>query len=210
MSKVAASKGHLHCLRRAIDLFPIHPQACTCAASGNHLHCLKLLRDHSAPWTAATTRAAVLNSAAGSLRFLLEHNCPYEDDLLLCAAEVGNVWCVKYLVEDQQMLMTEQIFGAAFERAHLQCLLVLCANDCPHMDYSYQAEDYWHVYMVYHDKYVDVDHRFLLCILHAKDKGWCVNCGDFDCPNVINYVQQYSYRFPLCNDRLLREGYILV
>ncbi len=211
MSKVAASKGHLRCLTKALELFPIHPQACTCAAAGNHLRCLELLHGHNAPWSAETARAAVAGNVAESLRFLMDQGCPYDDDLLLYAAEVGSERCLEYLIEEKQMLMSVSIFGAALERAHLKCLGLLMVKGCPFREYVFRGEDHWHVYESYHNVRINFDDQFLACVLLAIEQGWCVDTENgFRCPDLVNYVQQYSRLFPLCNEHFFREEYILV
>ena len=210
MSKVAATKGHLRCLRKALELFPVHPQACTCAAAGNHLRCLVLLHEHDAPWDAETTRAAVTGDGAGSLRFLLEQGCPYDEGLLLYTAEVGSEWCMKHLIEFQQMEMGVSVFGAAFERANSRCVALLFLNGCPFIEYFFRDEDHWRVYESYQDLCADVDDQFLLCIMLAIKESWCVDTErGFHCPNLVDYVQHYSQRFLLCSEHFFREGYLV-
>lgn len=208
MTLIASGKGHFSCLRYAIDQgFPIHTDACTAAAAGNFVACLDLLRKNDAPWSAETTRAAAIYGSFDALCYLQENDCDYDDDLLVCAAEGGCRNCVRYLVEDRFLRMNGIVFGAAFERAHVECVLFFLDSGCPIHDYGFRGEDEWYLCRGYH-KACNVDERFLRCILWAVDRGWRLNDnGEFECPNLVRYILDNPNIFPLCRAHVILEGW---
>ena len=208
MTLIAAGKGHLTCLGYAIrHQYPIHVDCCTAAAAGNFVDCLELLRENNAQWSEDTTRAAALNDSLDALHYLLENNCDYGDELLHCAAEGNSVACVHYLVDQRGLEMNETVFGAAFERAHHECVRFLLDYGCPFSGYSFKKEIEWCVCRGYHTA-PDVDERFLWCILWTVARGWSLNdYGVFECPNLVGYILDNPNTFPLCKAHVIYEGW---
>lgn len=194
MTLIAAEKGHLTCLGIAIYHYPIHADACTAAAAGNHVDCLALLRENNADWTSATTRAAADNDSEDTLRYLLEYNCPDSNDLLICAAAGGSRNCLRYLVEERGKELTIDVFGAAFERAHLECVKYLIDTGCPVHGYSFREENEWYLCRRYHSG-PDADELFLNCILWTVHHGWS---SFIECPNLVDYILDNSNVLRLC------------
>lgn len=206
MTLIAAGKGHLACLDYAIyNHYFIHLDACNAAAAGNHVDCLDLLRENDAVWSADTTHAAAVNGSFEALHYLLEEDCPRSDDLLICAAAGGSRNCVRYLVEDRGLEMSDVVFGAAFERAHLECVTYLVDVGCPVSSYIFREENEWYLCRSYH-RGPDVDKRFLNCILWAADRGWTSGMGR---SNLAGYILDNPNMFPLCREHVVQEGWHL-
>ncbi len=207
MSLIAAGKGHLACLRIAIALYPIHPDACTAAALGNHLDCLALLLSHNAPWGTETTCAAALHSHFDSLQYLLEKGCSYEDDLLISAAKGGNLTSLQYLIDMRGMYMSVDVFQAAFEYAHPECVAYLIEMGCPFNGYSFREENEWYLCRRCHTA-PGADKRFLDCIVCAVDHGWSINPeGEFECPNLVRYILDNANRLVQCREHVRRVNW---
>ena len=199
MTLIAAGKGHLTCLDYAIyNQFPIHTDACNAAAAGNHVGCLDLLKENNAVWSADTTHAAAVNGSFEALYYLIENYCTYNDDLLICAAAGGSRNCVRYLVEERGLEMSVSVFGAAFERAHLDCVTYLIDTGCPVHGYTFRKENEWYLCRSYHTG-PDVDERFLNCILWAADHAWN---SFIECPNLVEYILDNSNVLRLCKQHV--------
>lgn len=199
MTLIAAGKGHLGCLDYAIyNQFPIHTDACNAAAAGNHVGCLDLLKENNAVWTTDTTHAAAVNGSFEALFYLIENYCTYNDDLLICAAAGGSRNCVRYLVEERGLEMSVSVFGAAFERAHLDCVTYLIDTGCPVHGYTFRKENEWYLCRSYHTG-PDVDERFLNCILWAADHAWN---SFIECPNLVEYILDNSNVLRLCKEHV--------
>lgn len=207
MTLIAAGKGHFTCLKYAIRHYPIHADACTAAAAGDFVRCLHLLREKGATWTEDTTRAAVTYGCLDALHYLLDNDCPRSDSLMLCAAEGGRRDCLRYLVEERQMELSAEVFGAAFERAYLECVEYLVDVGCPTSGYAFKAENEWYICRGYHAA-ANADERFLRCILWAVDHAWSRNNdGLFECPNLVGYIFDNANILPLCNAHIIAEGW---
>lgn len=207
MTLIAARKGHLACLGYAIHNFSIHAGACTAAAAGNFVNCLALLRENNAEWTEDTTHAAAASGSLDALHYLMDYNCPYSDGLLLSAVEGGSRDCVRYLVEERGLEMSVGVFSAAFERAHLECVVYLIDAGCPFSDYDFRKEFEWHICRNYHAA-PDGDERFLRCIVWTVGAGWGHNdYGVFECPNLIGYILDNPNTLPLCRAHVVYEGW---
>lgn len=197
VSLTAIRNEHLRCLKTGLIECGPHPDACRLACWDNRVDFLEVLYEFQAPWDAETARTAASLGHLEALRFVLERNCPYSDDIVHCAARVNSLPVLQYLIEDRMLLMPADgsLFGAAFERAHLECLLYLVEIGCPFKGfYTFGGMNIWPMYEEYldNDFYGSFDARFKACIVLATHHGWETDS------NLILYVNTHAEQLPEC------------
>lgn len=188
-----------------LDVCGPHPDACTRACEFNLVDFLQVLRVYRSPWSEKTTSAAASRGHVEALQFAMENRCPYDfEDIARCAARVGSLPALRYLVEQQgaYMHVDGSTFGAAFERAHLDCVVYLIDASCPFNAYTFGGEDMWTQYRTYREQDVDYDARLASCIQLAADRGW----GQDD--NLVGFILAHNLVFPHCVAILRNEGWI--
>ena len=92
---LAASGGHLECLRYVREQHGCPWGAATCvrAAGQGHLECLRYAHEHGCPWDADTCARAAGQGQLECLRYAHEHGCPWDADTCARAARQGH-WSV--------------------------------------------------------------------------------------------------------------------
>lgn len=208
---IAIRNDHVDHLRTALRHGYLHPTSCTEACKLDRLDCLKVLRYYGASWDETTTRAAAVRGHVTTLKYALEQGCKYGNDLVRCAAESGNLECLEYVVENQQIGLDESVFGAAFERAHFKCVAFLIERGCPFTDYNFGGKELWPTYQRLHtNSECCIDTNFLWCIKHAVVSGWRASDEPSSAyHSLIEYLCAYEFDFPLCIAHLVEEGWIV-
>ena len=95
---LAASGGHLECLRYVREQHGCPWGAATCveAAGQGHLECLRYAHEHGCPWGADTCARAARQGQLECLRYAHEHGCPWDADTCARAADNGHLECLQY------------------------------------------------------------------------------------------------------------------
>eukprot|EP01032_Pedospumella_encystans_P012013 gene12013-13927_t len=195
VSLIAIHNRHIQCLQVGIVECGPHDDACTLACRSNLVEYLDVLRSYNAPWGEETTRAAATQGHLEALQYIMERNCPYySDDIVYYAACAGSLPVLRYLVETQACLMHEdgRVFGAAFERADLECITYLLDTGCPCHEYSFGGADMWPTYERYLDNHEKFDARLKACIIIAVDHGWNTDA------HLAMFVNAHADRLPEC------------
>lgn len=206
VSLIAIRNRHIDCLRVGLEVCGPHIDACTLACRSNLVDYLEVLRAHNAPWTEKTSAAAASLGHYEALKYVLEGGCAPGNDIVLCAARVGSLPVLMYLVEDQVLYMREDgsVFGAAFERAHFECLAYLVDQGCPFCLYTFPGPDAWPVFVRFRQEDSAYDARLALCIdfMVARYKWARDN-------NLAAFLDAHRLTFPMCVARIQAEEWIV-
>jgi len=122
--------------------------------------------------------------------------CPYRENIVELAAHSRNVDCLKYLVEEQLLLMNNELFIAVMLRCDLSCVLYLVDQGCPYLDADFSNDVHqWETYdgMLRKDK-----PEFVECVKYAVERGWVP--GEI----FLNYIVP---RNEPCKQWLISEGH---
>ena len=204
----ACRKGHLACLMALMQHGGV-PKigASVAAAYWGNLDCLKYLHEHGCDWYFATSDAAAENGQLDCLMYTVEQNCRLSDDIVKLAAQSGSVGCLEYLVRNRGLPYGLDAFGAAFTRAHFECVEFML---------TYTANKFVKFYFYDHDQYIDFlfalpntkytrgefDERLLKCIQCALEHGW-----QWD-NNIVTTA--FNNNFEKCKAFMKQEGWTKV
>ena len=79
------------------------------AAKNGHFGFLKYLNEHNCPWNVSATKWAARNGNLEVLKFLCESSCPIDSYASLVAARNGHIKVVRYLEQENYTLHSEAI-----------------------------------------------------------------------------------------------------
>ena len=132
--KVAATYGHLECLKYA------HTHGCywdakTCkAAAGGHLECLKYAHTNFCYWDADTMSYAFWNGHLACLQYAHTHGCIWNESLRTNTEKCGgNRACIEYVntyVHDTTDTYEYELYSGHIERVEYTPLRELYADRC--------------------------------------------------------------------------------
>lgn len=166
------------------------------AVEANDLQLVVTLFEQGVMWEPYATESAVVYGYLDILQYALSSGLPYTPELLILAASVNKLTCLKYLVEewagDEDLSLA---FGAALMGAHIECLQYLCHRNCQHAGYTFVS--------VRRGDIVDSemwDCRFSVCIKTAVQHGWRPNEA------LVVYVQ--TEQLPLCLQFLSEREFV--
>ena len=108
-----------------------------------HLHIMKWLKEHDCPWDSLVIYEACKHGNLENMKWLVENGCPYESTSLLKAAILhGNKENIYWVYNlDENLELSEEILLSAIRRGDLEIIKWL---SCLHFDYS----TYWIFYEV--------------------------------------------------------------
>ena len=129
---LAASGGHLECLRYVREQHGCTWDAVTCAQAAwqGHLECLRYAHEHGCTWDAVTCAQAAWQGHLECLRYAHEHGCPWDAVTCAWAAGRGHLECLRYAHEHGCPWKAITCTYAA-GRGHLECLRYARNHGCP-------------------------------------------------------------------------------
>lgn len=206
VSLIAIHNRHIHCLQVGIVECGPHDDACTLACRSNLVEYLKVLHAYNAPWGEESTRAAATQGHTEVLRFAVSKDCPCSDDIVHCAARAGHLACLQYLILEGPRVfdLDESVFGSAFERAHLECLVFLVNQGCHYERYAFVGTDMWPAIVRYRTEDPTYDARLALCIDFSigHNNNWARD------NNLAAFLDAHRLTFPLCVARIQAAEWI--
>lgn len=94
----AASKGHLHCLKKAHEAgLPWTKLVCNIAAEKGNLTCLEYAHHQGCVWGDTTAGKAAVYGHLKCLQFAVEHGCPVEKEIFTYTIEENHPKCLRYI-----------------------------------------------------------------------------------------------------------------
>ena len=128
---VSAKNGHLDCIKYQYEMGSCWDKfCCQIAAENGHLNCLKYLHESRCPWETGACQKAAKNGHLECLEYLYENSCPMDKDILNYAIENKNLLCVKYLHENGCYWDIDTTYYAS-HYGNLVGLIYLHENGCP-------------------------------------------------------------------------------
>lgn len=100
------------------------------AAREGHLEIVRWLREHDFPWNQDVTRAAAASGRLEILQFLFANGCPWHNDLCADACRGGHLNVLRWLHNRGLPLTTETCSCAALS-GNLEMVQFLRAHGCP-------------------------------------------------------------------------------
>lgn len=100
---------------------------CYTAASKGHLHCLKKAHEAGLPWTKLVCNIAAEKGNLTCLEYAHQQGCLLGDTTVQNAAIYGHLKCLHFAVE-HKCNVDEEIFHCTIVNNHSKCLRYLCLN----------------------------------------------------------------------------------
>eukprot|EP01032_Pedospumella_encystans_P019355 gene19355-22005_t len=154
----------------------------------------------------AATMAAAKWGRLGYLQMLHNNGFPWHEETCsaAAAAQSGSVACLEYLVRNRSLPYGLDAFGAAFTRAHFECVQFML---------TYTTSKFVRFYSYDHDQYIEFlfalptskysrkefDERLLKCIQCALEHGW-----QWD-SNIVSTA--FNNNFEKCKAFMKQEGW---
>lgn len=248
----AAKAGNAEVLRLLLSRrgFYADEKVCAYAAQGSHTECLRVLQEYNAPWChhaafsaafynqleglrflheevncpwdESVTRAAANNGCVETLRYAIDHGCPYSASQVVATAALAiggsALACLKYLIGEKHMAMNADgsVFVNAFIRGDLKSVQYLMEVGCPDTPTTDEVRDRWrtiedltfvsdHHYVtneqgvIERRKGSELDMKIARCIEHATGRGWklkVAGAGLVDC--ITESKDKYPVSYALC------------